>query len=84
MPGVACTCAPSCPRRDLGPSVSADIDDTRRRKEQADAQARRSAQKIDDLSAQLRDAAAALDEAGSRIPAAQAQLARVRGTLAAA
>lgn len=68
----------------LGPPVSADIDDTRRRKEQAEAQVRRSAQRLEDLSARLRDAVAALEATEARIPAAQAQLARVRGTLAAA
>ena len=67
----------------LGPSASADIEDAERRKQQAEAQARRSAQRIDDLSAELRDALAALQSTQSRIPAAQARLSEVRGTLEA-
>lgn len=66
-----------------GPGA-ADINDTRRRKAQADATARASAQRLDDLSAQLRGAVRALAAVERRIPAAQARLARVRGTLAAA
>lgn len=68
----------------LGPSVSADDGDTERRKQQTDAQVRRSAQKLEDLSGQLRDAVVAMEATEARIPAAQTQLSRVRGTLAAA
>jgi murein DD-endopeptidase MepM/ murein hydrolase activator NlpD len=69
-----------------GPAVPgvAGIDDTQRRKAQADARARQAAQRVDDLSAQLHAAVRALAAVRDRVPAARVRLARVRGTLAAA
>ena len=68
----------------LAVPASAGVDETRRRKAQADAQARQAAKRVDDLSRQLHSAVQALAAVRGRIPAAQARVSRVRGTLAAA